>query len=235
MCDANKPALINEPYSIDYNFIQTVAENIKKYTQSQVTRAKRVRELHGRIGRPRVEDFRCTLDTGYILNCPLTSEDDIIAKDIFSKDVSKIRGRSLRNLPKKINELQQVKVDNALRAPHRNVRLFSNVLWFLGTPFIYAMSENISVRTAAVRLDRKLNSLKKSMLSVFSLHATNGFNVKVLDEDLEFECLKPHLPTLMNIIDKNTHVHPAEISIRTVRNVLIAQHRVSHSATSQSC
>ena len=55
------------------------------------------------------------------------------------------------------------------------------------------------------------------MLSAITIYTTNGFNIKNINADLEFNCLKPHLPVPMNIIDKDSHVHPAERSIRTVK------------------
>ena len=54
-------------------------------------------------------------------------------------------------------------------------------------------------------------------MSVFILHATNNFNMSTMDADLEFARVKPHLPTLTNIADKNTYLHPAERSIRAVK------------------
>ena len=91
-----------------------------------------------------------------------------------------------------------------------NARLFADALWFLGLLFICTTSENIDLSIIASMLNGELESLKKAMLSAITLHATNRFNTKNIDVDLEFNCLKLCLPIPMNIIDKDSYVYPAE-------------------------
>ena len=82
---------------------------------------------------------------------------------------------------------------------------------------MHNISQNIELKTAVAMPDRKLESLKKALLLVFSICTTDGFKTQSMDADIEFNCLKPHLPTLINTIDKNFHLHLAERSIYTTK------------------
>ena len=83
--------------------------------------------------------------------------------------------------------------------------------------FINIILENIGTRSLTHALNKELDSLKKALLSVITTHETNGFNIKSIDVDLEFNYLKTHLSVLLDIINKNSHVHLAKKSIRIVK------------------
>ena len=82
---------------------------------------------------------------------------------------------------------------------------------------MHAISENIGLRTGALLLDREMNSLKKSLLSAMNMHTTNDFNIKTIDADLEFKYSQEYLLELINLIDKDSHLHLVERSMRTVK------------------
>ena len=82
---------------------------------------------------------------------------------------------------------------------------------------MHNISQNIGLRIAVAMPERKLENLKKALLSMFSTCTTNGFETQSMDADIEFNCLKPHLPMLINTIDKNFHVHLPERSIYTAK------------------
>ena len=66
----------------------------------------------------------------------------------------------------------------------------------------------------------KLNRIwkfKKGTTKVITIHEINGFEIKSIDADFEFNYLKTHLPILINNINKNSHMHRAERSISTFK------------------
>ena len=85
------------------------------------------------------------------------------------ESVDVIRGRTLREPQKRVTELKKVKISDELRAPFREIRLFIDVLWFLGLPFLHTISKNIGARTSAIIPNRESDSLKKALLSVINM------------------------------------------------------------------
>jgi len=93
--DTRNPKTNKSPF-LEYSFVQTVLANKSLYSAEQVLRAKGVRKLYVKVRRPGIQYFRQLLNKGTILNCPFTAQDDVNAKNIFSKQLSTIRGRKLR-------------------------------------------------------------------------------------------------------------------------------------------
>ena len=75
-------------------FIDTVADNMKLFTQHQIKAAKQARELYHSLGRPTRSDFRKIIKTNLIHNNPVTVEDVAVAETIFGPDVGALKGRS---------------------------------------------------------------------------------------------------------------------------------------------
>ena len=47
--------------------------------------------------------------------------------------------------------------------------------------------------------------------------AINSFDIKSIDATLEFNCLKPYLLGLINLIDKDSHARAAKRAMRIVK------------------
>ena len=93
-------------------------------------------------------------------------------------DAHAIRGRGLRNPHQVVPRLEIIEVEENFKAPHKGVRLFADVFWFMELPFFDAMPENIYLRTTSLIPNRESPSLKKALISAFDACTNNGFNVK---------------------------------------------------------
>ena len=82
---------------------------------------------------------------------------------------------------------------------------------------MHSMSENIGLRTSDVMPDREDPTILRFTKSIINTHHKQGFEVKTIDVDLEFDSLKEKLSIPVNVVDKNTHVHAVERSIRTIK------------------
>ena len=78
------------------NLVATVNENRKGYTLRQYKCTKEARKLYHIIGAPTMENFKSLLQMNIIKNCPVTVEDTNIAREIFGRDVSSLKGKSTR-------------------------------------------------------------------------------------------------------------------------------------------
>ncbi len=78
--------------------LNTVAENKAKYTVSNYQRAEKARTIQRRIGRPSTKRYLELSNKGRILNCDVTRQDIINAKDIFGPDHGSLKGKTVRQM-----------------------------------------------------------------------------------------------------------------------------------------
>ena len=102
--------------------------------------------------------------------------------------------------------MEIVEIEENVKIPHKEVRLFVCVFWFIGLQSFYAMPENIGFRTTVLMPNRECQALKKGLISAFDACTKNGFNAKTLYADLEFECIRNSVPTKVNVVYKDSHV-----------------------------
>ena len=85
-------------------------------------------------------------------------------------------------------------------------------------PFLHTMSQHVKLRTSEYLKNREKEILMLEVKGAMNVHSSNGFSVEALDRDLEFKCIKnKFIFTFINIVDTDAHVHPIEVSIRTVK------------------
>ena len=82
---------------------------------------------------------------------------------------------------------------------------------------VIPVSENIGLFSSALLPNREKETLQQFLNQVFLFYKKYGFSIDCLDVDLEFKCVKDDLQPNVNLYDKNSHVHPAERAIRTVK------------------
>jgi hypothetical protein len=67
--------------------MNTVEENKHFFTNRQIARAYKARELHHALGTPSIHDFKATIILNAIKNNPVTLEDVKISEMIFGPDI----------------------------------------------------------------------------------------------------------------------------------------------------
>jgi hypothetical protein len=73
--------------------IQTVDENKSYYSQRQVQRARKARDLLHTLGCPSIQDLKKIITMNTIQNCPVTIEDINITEQIYGKDIASTKGK----------------------------------------------------------------------------------------------------------------------------------------------
>ena len=84
--------------------VSTVAENGSNYSGEQCERAKRARRLYHSVGTPTVKNFKHSLRTNHIKDCPVTERDVNIAEKIFGPDVGSLKSKTTRRKPEAVKE-----------------------------------------------------------------------------------------------------------------------------------
>jgi hypothetical protein len=83
------PSLIGLYYvdiqKVDFNLLQTRADNALYFSQRQIENAKKARELYMKIGTLSMADFKNIIKMNGIQNCPITIENINIAEKIWKR------------------------------------------------------------------------------------------------------------------------------------------------------
>ena len=61
------------------SLLNAVSENLTGFSEQQITKAKKARDLYAMVGYPTVNDFKAMIQNNMLMNCPVTIEDINIA------------------------------------------------------------------------------------------------------------------------------------------------------------
>jgi hypothetical protein len=114
--------------------VQTVKQNELLYTPRQVADAKKARELMRRLGYISSKDEALMLNTGSILNCPVSSSDVYRAARIQGMDVASLKGKT-RWSPSAI-----VKIEEVPRPVFTRQVLHVDIMFIEGDPYLISVS-----------------------------------------------------------------------------------------------
>jgi hypothetical protein len=91
-------------------------------------------------------------------------------------------------------------------------------LYINNNPFLHTISQKLQFRTIAPVMSRSKNTMLRELGAVIRTYRQRGFDVKNINGDHEFECIKDNmLPIDMGIVDKDDHVPEVEQSIRAIK------------------
>ena len=201
-------------------YVQTVADNARFYSQRQVARAKAARNLLHATGCPSVADLKNILKMNSIANCPITLDDVDIAEQIYGPDVASLKGKTTRRKPAPVVH-DQVTIPKELVEKHKNVILCLDALFVNKIPFLTTISKNIKYRTAHFLKSRTIKSYHKAIDEVCGRYNDAEFQIARIECDREFKPIMDPIKRTMNIqmnyASANEHVPEIERSNRVLK------------------
>jgi hypothetical protein len=109
-----------DPKDQDFMFISTVTENKKEFTKWQIQRAEVARSLYRKVGFPSVKDYKYVIQTNQIKDCPVTVTDIDIAFKIWGKDITMLKGKTVKKKPLPV-------VKDLIKVPKEFIKLHKDV------------------------------------------------------------------------------------------------------------
>ena len=203
-------------------FLQTVAENKKKFSDDEITKAELARRLYITLGRPSFRSFRWMLLHKKIKNTDILPKDADNAEKIFGPDIGSLRGKTVRRRPKRVtiptyspNGIP----DDALHAIQQII-LSSDIFYVDQLKFLVTLSRNVHFATVEYITNRKHDTIFEALENSISLYAYFDFKVRTLLTDTEFVGLKNRLlrlGVLLNPAAAHEHVGEIERFIRVIK------------------
>lgn len=203
----------------DVILLNTVEENKLKYSDRQYRRALAAREAYTKIGCPSLHDYKLLVENGLINNCPVTVNDIKVAEDIFGPDIHALKGKTVRQAPKRV-ETDYVEVPPDILKLHCNVTLVGDIFFVQGYPFFVTLSRNIKFNTITELKDMTTASMLAACDSVFNIYTRRGFVVTSMLMDMQFAPLRAALlkrGVTLNLASAKEHVGEIERFIRTLK------------------
>ena len=201
-----------------YLFLNTVKANKLKYTQIEIDGADRARALYRKLGHPSEYFLQHILRNNFVRNCPVTVDDAKRAINIYGPEITTIRGKTTKQQNSAVPNYQPTLIPAPILLQYKNVRLFIDIFWVCGNPYLHSISEWIKFRTISAISDRSEKTLTSETQTIISFYAARGINIVRVEGDHEFRTIKKGiLPTEINIADADDHVAEVERSIRTIK------------------
>ena len=144
----------------DYLFLNSTVEgNKNQYTRREIEGADQARALNKKIRRPSEKGFTDILSNNMIRNCPVPPDDAKRALKIYGPDIATLKGKTVKKQNSAIPNYQASQIPTPIIAQYPNVRLFIDVFWVNGKPYLHTISEWIKFRTVAAIPNRSKRTL----------------------------------------------------------------------------
>jgi len=231
-CDTGNEEDGNQNYRSATNLLNTVEENKSMYTDHQVAKAKRARELCHAVGTPSIKDFKAIITMNCIKNNPVTIEDIDIAEKTFGPDIGALKGKTTHTKPAPVID-DFIETPKELIEAQQDIVLCMDGMKINGTPFLTTVSRHIRHRTTEWIKHQTTKECEEKLNNVIRICNRAGFKLKSIHCDNEFQPLMQPLQDKhginMNCANAQEHVPEAECNNRiTKERVRATHHRLPH-------
>jgi hypothetical protein len=87
---------VHVPEKSNNVFVSMVAANKVGYSKRQLKAAARARALYAKLMYPSLKDFKWAVMSNQINDCSVTVEDINVAQSVWGKDISALKGKTVR-------------------------------------------------------------------------------------------------------------------------------------------
>ena len=198
--------------------IQTVAENAKRYTKKEVSKAEEARDLYIKFARPGIDAFIRLIKDGKIHNCPVTVADVKRWLNIYGPDVGTLKGRSVRETPSSVNvDPNQIVYGDVIP-----IVIAVDIFFVEGIPFFVAICKNLNLLTVHNLASREAPEIMEVLRKLQGLYRKQNYRIDTIMSDGEgaikkLDGLIGDIGIKVNTASKGEHVPEVERAIRQVK------------------
>ena len=210
-----------DPTDKDFSFVNTVSGNMQNYSKRQIKGAASAKRLYETLVYPSEPDFKWTLQSNQIKDCPVTVKDAEIAHEIWGKDIHGLQGKTTRKKPIPVAE-DFVKVPSEILKLHKDVFLTVDIFFVNQIPFLLTLSHKICFTATNHLVSRKAADVYKAFIEIYKFYLKRGFRITHVLADGEFASLQELVHALpngprFNLTSASEHVPEIERRIRVVK------------------
>ena len=197
--------------------LNTVAENLAKYTKREVLRANLARKIQKSIGHPSLKKFIEIVENNLLTNCPIVKQDILRAEDIYGPELGCLKGKTVRRAS---TPVRVAHAPTQLSAAQKLVVLAIDIMYVNDIPFLITISRDLHFGSAQAMGDETFKSIYGALDKIIKIYKHYGFSVTHILGDGQFESLDPSRIVSgvnLNIVTRGEHVPEVERYIRTVK------------------
>ena len=203
--------------------IRTVDSNLAKFTQRQVGEARVTRRFQNTAGLTTNSLLRM-IDSGALLNSPITRESARAAVGIWGPSVANLKGKTTRSRPDPVNigAATITLIPPHILEHHKEVTIGVDVMKVNNIPFMVSISRVIKFGTATELDSLKMPAYVRTITTILRIYASRGFVVRTIVADNGFAPLLQNndfltLGVNLNLTSEDEHEPHIERFIRTLK------------------
>ena len=157
-----------------FNQVASVEENLTKYTQRDINKAKDARKfqvIFNNISTPKLLNI---VDTNQVRGLSITREDVKRAETIYGPNVYALKGKTTN---RKVDHVVVpiTRIPKEILKDYKNITLCIDVMFINGIKFLLTVSRNIDFVTAQYVPSKKYSGYIKPIEAVCNMYAKRGF------------------------------------------------------------
>src|SRR5210317_193221 len=180
------------------HLLNTVEENMAGFSEHQINRAKKARDLYAMVGYPTVKDFIAMIKNNMLMNCLVTVEDIKNAEKIFGPDIHVLKGKTVRQKPMPVT-VDYVKIPAKILTLYHKVVLAIDIFFVNNLAFFISVARNLKFGTTEYITYRTKSVLLESIANLVGAYNKRSFKINTILADPEFEPLRDELRNRWNI------------------------------------
>jgi hypothetical protein len=202
-------------------FVNTFSENKTGFTNRQIKCAEIARNLYKTLSYPSMKDFKWVIRSNQIKDCPVTIQDIDVARKIWGKNISALKGKTTRSKTHPVAR-DYVKVPKELLKLHKEVFMATDIFFMNKIPFFLTLSWKICFTALNHLADRTVSQIFKAFKEMYQYYLQRGFHITTVHADDEFAPLNILIEDMpggpvVNFASANEHVPGIERRIRVVK------------------
>jgi hypothetical protein len=149
------------------------------YSKREVQDAKQAMLILRRIGLPGMREFIRLINTGGIVNCPVTAHDVYRANRIYGPVIASLKGKS------KLKSPEVVKVEHIPRPVISELTLHVDIMVVEGIYFLVSVSMPLGLTMCNYLMNKSIQIVRKAMLQQIAMYRAEAFTVSTIRSDNE--------------------------------------------------
>ena len=149
---------------------------VKGYTRREVERVIRARRLYHCLTASDLQELEGFLRQNVMKNCPVTTEDVILAKRIFGKDIPTLKGKSTRKKSVPIKD-ERIELPEEIEMRTKELELAIDILYIDRSLFLETIDRGLKFRATVPLKDRNADEIYYGLDVVLRHYNDEGYEI----------------------------------------------------------
>ena len=143
-------------------------------------------------------------------NCKLSVRNIDTAQDIWVKDISALKGKTVQGKPT-VLALDRIKIPKEIDNLKKTIFLTADIFFVNGIPFFISLSRKIDLTGVSHLKGRAAANIFDAFKDTFRFYLKQGFSIQTVHADGEFGALKDIIQNIpagprVNLTSANEHI-----------------------------